>query len=162
MNKFLFYEEEGRREFKSFLDQSKSSTDWQPTEDSSNTVDGFFKLKGKKIVVEIKTRDNKYRDFSTHLMEINKYMNISKQKVDNGCYTGLYVNIFGDSDKGIYDTMYIYDLKDINSSNCEITTTYANKTTAKDTGKVSKQFYMIPVRYAQKFKKINNKWIKIK
>ena len=161
MDEFLFSEEEGRREFKSFLDQSKSSSDWQPTKDPSDTVDGFFKLNNKKIVVEIKTRDSKYLNYSTHVMEINKYMNMTKKKIDNNCYTGLYVNIFGDLNKGIYDTMYIYNLKDINSSNCEMSVTYANRTTAKNTGKVSKQFYLIPIRYAQKFKKIDNKWIQI-
>ena len=89
MNKFLFSEEEGRREFKSFLNQSKSSSDWQPDKDPSDTVDGFFKLNNKKIVVEIKTRDSKYLNYSTHVMEINKYMNMTKKKIDNNCYTGL-------------------------------------------------------------------------
>ena len=161
MNKFLFSEEEGRREFKSFLDQSKSSSDWQPTKDPSDTVDGFFKLNNKKIVVEIKTRDSKYLNYSTHIMEISKYMNMTKRKIDDNCYAGLYVNIFGDLEKGIYDSMYIYNLKDINSSNCQLYTTYANRKTAVDLGKIDKQFYYIPTKYAQKFKKIDNKWIQI-
>ena len=161
MNKFLFSEEEGRREFKSFLDQSKSSSDWQPTKDPSDTVDGFFKLNNKKIVVEIKTRDSKYLNYSTHVMEINKYMNMTKKKIDNNCYTGLYVNIFGDLNKGIYDTMYIYNLKDINSNNCELIAGYSNIDTANNGGKKVKQFYNIRTRYAQKFKKIDNKWIQI-
>ena len=155
------HEREGRREFKSFLDQSKSSSDWQPTEDDYNHVDGYFKLDGKLIVVEIKTRAKKYLNYPTHIIEIDKYLNITHEKINHNCYTGLYVNIFGDLENGIYDTMYIYNLKDINSSNCEMSVTYANRTTAKNTGKVSKQFYLIPSRYAQKFKKIDNKWIQI-
>ena len=161
MDEFLFSEEEGRREFKSFLDQSKSSSDWQPTKDPSDPVDGFFKLNNKKIVVEIKTRDSKYLNYSTHIMEISKYMNMTKRKIDDNCYAGLYVNIFGDLEKGIYDSMYIYNLKDINSSNCQLYTTYANRKTAVDLGKIDKQFYYIPTKYAQKFKKIDNKWIQI-
>lgn len=158
----LFREEEGRKEFESFLSQSKSSSDWQPTEDRFNPVDGYFKLNGKSIVVEIKTRDKKYLTYPTHLMQIDKYTNLTKAKVDTNCLTGLYVNIFGDLEKGIYDTMYIYDIRDMNSKSCDLVSLYANKDTANHLGKTNKMFYEIKTIYAKKFKKINNKWTQIK
>ena len=99
MDKFQESENEGRRIFESLLKQSRTAKNWNPTNDRYNFVDGFFELKDKKIVVEIKTRDRRYADYPSHLMQIDKYMNLTKAKIDNSCSNGIYVNIFG-SDTG--------------------------------------------------------------
>ena len=112
MDKFQESENEGRRIFESLLKQSRTAKNWNPTNDRYNFVDGFFELKDKKIVVEIKTRDRRYADYPSHLMQIDKYMNLTKAKIDNSCSNGIYVNIFGS------DLIYLYDLKYINASNC--------------------------------------------
>lgn len=59
------------------------------------------------------------------------------------------------------DLIYLYDLKYINASNCKLTSRYVNSTTAIDTGKRWKQFYEIPVRYAQVFEKDVDRWKQI-
>ena len=156
LDAFLINEEKGRKIFEEFLSQAKNTSNWNPTKNKYNPVDGFFKLDNKKIVGEIKTRDKQYMNYLTHLIQIDKYMNLTQAKVTNNCYTGLYVNIFGS------DTIYIYDLKDINSNNCNITEMMANRHTAINSGKTKKQFYEIPTRFAQVFKKDENgKWHKI-
>lgn len=155
MDKFQESENESRRIFESLLKQSRTAKNWNPTINKYDFVDGFFELKDKKIVVEIKIRDRKYANYQTHLMQIDKYMNLTKAKIDNSCSNGIYVNIFGN------DLIYVYDLKYINASNCKLTDRYANNTTAIDTGKRWKKFYEIPVRYAQIFKRDEDKWIQI-
>lgn len=156
MTKFEIAEEKGRRIFEEFLNQVKNASNWNPTKDKYNPVDGFFELDNKKIVVEIKTRDKQYMNYLTHLIQIDKYMNLTQAKLTNNCYTGLYVNIFGN------DTIYIYNLKDINSNNCSITERMANRYTAISSDKKRKQFYEIPTRFAQVFKKDKNgKWYKV-
>nr|DAD94599.1 MAG TPA: hypothetical protein [Siphoviridae sp. ctREU2] len=155
MDKFQDNEEKGRRIFESLLKQSRTAKNWNPTINKYDFVDGFFELGDKKIVVEIKTRDIKYADYPSHLIQIDKYMNLTKAKIDNCCSTGIYVNIFGN------DLIYLYDLKYINASNCKLTSRYVNSTTAIDTGKRWKQFYEIPVRYAQVFEKDVDRWKQI-
>lgn len=154
MNEFQKYETKGRIIFEDFLKQAKI-TDWRPTTNQYDFVDGYFTIKGKQVVVEIKTRDVKYAQYSSHLIQIDKYMNLTKAKTDNKCSNALYVNIFGDN------IIYIYDLKYINASNCRLVEKYVNKTTAIDKGKKNKQFYEIPSKYAQIFIKENNKWKKL-
>lgn len=155
MNNFTLKEIEGRTIFKEFLDQVKNAKNWNPTKGEFDYVDGFFELGDKKIVVEIKTRDIKYSNYASHLIQIDKFMNLTKAKLDNNCKTGIYVNIFGNN------LIYLYDIKDINNNNCMLVNKYVNRTTAIDKGKTYKLFYDIPVRYAQIFKKDNGVWKRI-
>lgn len=156
MDNFDLNEKKGRVIFESLLDQVNNARNWNPTKDKYNPVDGFFELDNKKIVVEIKTRDKQYMGYLTHLIQIDKYMNLTQAKLTNNCHTGLYVNIFGN------DTIYIYDLKDINSNNCSITERMANRYTAISSGKKMKQFYEVPTRLATVFKKDENgNWYKV-
>ena len=74
MDKFDLEEQKGRRIFESFLSQAKNTSNWNPTTDKYNPVDGFFELNGKKIVVEIKTRDKRYMNYITHLIQIDKLL----------------------------------------------------------------------------------------
>lgn len=106
--------------------------------------------KDKKYVVEIKTRSKKFLDYPTHLIELNKYMNMTKVKINSNCKNGFYVNFFGE------DELYIYDLKDINTNNCKLVERLAQTSSVFKEYK-RKLFLEIPTRYAIKFKKINNR-----
>lgn len=152
---YIINETIGRTQFESLLNQAKNANYWQPTTDKYNHVDGYFYLDNKKIVVEIKTRDKKYADYPTHLMELDKYMNLTKAMVDHNCFTGYYANFFE-------DTLYLYDLRNINTINCKITERYVSRTTVEDNGKKMKKFLELPAKLAKVFKKENNKWIRIK
>ena len=77
MDKFQESENEGRRIFESLLKQSRTAKNWNPTNDRYNFVDGFFELKDKKIVVEIKTRDRRYADYPSHLDRKSTRLNSS-------------------------------------------------------------------------------------
>lgn len=150
---FLIKENEGRAQLESFLNQSKTASNWQPTTGKYDTVDGFFNMGDKKVVVEIKTRDIKYMKYSTHLMELDKYMNVTKVRVDNLCDKALYVCFFG-------DTLYMYDLKYVNTSNCKIADKYSPCTSVIDNGYRMKKYFEIPTKYAQVFIKDNGVWKK--
>lgn len=160
MNDFLFYEEEGRDEFAHFLGMVKNATNWNPVP-ISDSVDGYFDLDGKKIVVEIKTRDSKYLYYPSHIIELFKLKSLIRAKEDHNCHAGIYVNLFGDLKKGIYDTMYIYNINIINNHNCALQGCMTAKTTVVDRGNECKQLFYIPIEYAKKFKKINNTWTQI-
>ena len=82
--------------------------------DTSGTFGVIYSHKGNKVVAEIKVRDIKYKDYSTHLMELDKFMNMTKAKIDNDCALGMYFNFFGDDD------LYIYNISDINTIECEV------------------------------------------
>lgn len=152
-DKYQIKENEGRQLLESLLNQAKNASNWQPTIGKYDHVDGFFYLDNKKIVVEIKTRSPKYASYSTHLIELDKYMNLTKAMIDNDCYTGLYANFFG-------DTLYLYDLRYIDTVNCRLLEKYVNCTTVEDKGKRMKKFLDIPTKYATIFVRDNDKWRK--
>lgn len=154
MDSFELNEEIGRSWFASFVKQLKTKTEWIPSLGRYNFIDGFVIQKDKKYVVEIKTRSKKFLNCHNHLIELNKYMNMTKVKVDSNCKNGFYVNFFGE------DTLYIYDLKDINTNNCKLVERLAQTSTVCREYK-RKLFLEIPTRYAIKFKKINNRWTRI-
>lgn len=153
MDNYDNYEQQGRTLLKSFLDDAHI-TDWQPTLEKYNPVDGFFTLKDKKVVIEIKTRDIKYANYPSHLIELDKYMNLTKAKTDNNCNVGLYANFFGEN------LLHIYNLRDINSTNCKITDRNVVKTSASFNGYRDKKFLEIPTKYAQVYVRDNGKWTK--
>ena len=154
MDSFELNEEIGRSWFASFVEQLKTKTEWIPSLGRYNFIDGFVIQKDKKYVVEIKTRSKKFLNCHNHLIELNKYMNMTKVKVDSNCKNGFYVNFFGE------DELYIYDLKDINTNNCKLVERLAQTSTVCRECK-RKLFLEIPTRYAIKFKKINNRWTSI-
>ena len=154
MDNFDKAENKGRALLESFLNQA-NITDWQPTTDKYDGVDGYFTHKGNKTVAEIKVRNIKYKDYSTHLMELDKFMNMTKTKIDNDCASGMYFNFFGDDD------LYIYNIRDINTIECEVTSLWCAKTTAANNGSTYKQMINIPTTKAQIFKRIEGVWKKI-
>ena len=147
-------ENEGRKLLESLLIQTKNASNWRPTTGKYDHVDGFYNLNDKKIVVEIKTRSAKYADYSTHLMELDKYMNLTKAMIDNKCFTGFYACFFE-------NILYLYDLRNMNTINCRVIEKYVNCTTVEDKGKRMKKFLDIPIKLAKVFRKDNDKWKKV-
>ena len=152
---FQLKENEGRTKLESFISQSKTFSNWQPTTGKYDPVDGYFNWRDKKAVVEIKTRDVKYMNYSIHLMELDKYMNVAKARVDNKYDKALYACFFG-------DTLYVYDLKYVSTSTCKITEGYSPCTSVEDNGYRYKKYFEIPTTFAQVFKLDNGKWKSIK
>lgn len=114
--------------------------------------DAIYKNKDKQnVLVEIKTRDKKYENYDTHLMQQNKFDWLREaqkhQKVDKI----LYINFFGNN------SCYIYDLDDIEEKayrdivNCNNSTSYFRE-------KVDKSCLMIPKEIGIHLIKENGIW----
>ena len=88
-------------------------------------------------------------------MELDKFMNMTKIKIDNNCAFGMYFNFFGDND------LYIYNISDINTIECEVTSLWCVKTTAADNGYTYKQMLNIPTTKALVFKRKDGIWYKV-
>ena len=152
MNNYEIAELKGRSLFKEFL-QSVSITDWQPTLDLYNRVDGYFSKDNKKAVVEIKGRTKQYESFDTHLMEVDKYDAIVADAKSNGIKSAFYACFFGE------DALYLYNVGLIkNHSDKE--KMWCPKTTASQSEYCLKDCYMIHKDIAQVYIKINGKWIR--
>jgi len=62
-----------------------------------DVVDVCFEYSNKTIVAEIKVRDEKYRNYTTHFMELNKYINVTNYVDANDKDGALYMNFFGEN-----------------------------------------------------------------
>ena len=152
MNNYEIAELKGRSLFKEFL-QSVSITDWQPTLDLYNRVDGYFSKDEKKAVVEIKGRSKCYESFSTHLMEIDKYDAIQADAKNKDIKNAFYACFFGE------DVLYLYNTRLI-PKNSEIEKKWCPKTTASQSEYCLKDCYMIHKDIASVYIKTNDKWIR--
>ena len=150
MTKFEEAELKGRELFNEVL-QSVGITDWQPTLDLYNRVDGYFIKDNKRAVVEIKGRTKYYEGFDTHLMEVDKYNAIVADAKSNGIKLAYYACFFGD------DTLYLYNIGYI-KPNSVVEKKWCPKTTAVDSDYCWKDCYMIYKDVAQIFTKVNGKW----
>lgn len=152
MDEFQQSELIGRKLLKSFLDQI-GATDQQPTEDKYNPVDYYFTIKDKKVVAEIKVRDQQYEKYPTHLMEVSKFQALEKERINKNLDYAYYINFFGNDIAYFYSSAKIKKYAKINSM-------YCNNTTAIYTGQRTKDVLLIPTDKAQKFIRINGKWQK--
>lgn len=152
MNKFQEAENIGRALLESFLKQI-GATNWQPTTDKYDPVDYYFEYKGHKVVVEIKCRDIKYKDYSTHMIEDSKLKALLKAKEDNGCDFAYYINFFGE------DTVFWYNASNVISKATK-SYVHCNRTTAINTGKKDKLTWMIPATVAIVYIMKSRKWSK--
>lgn len=152
MDDFQQKEQIGRALLKSFLDQI-GATSQQPTECKYNPVDYYFTIKEENVVAEIKVRDQQYEKYSTHLMEVSKFQELEKERIEKNLDYAYYINFFGENIAYFYSTIIIkkYAKKD---------SKYCNKTTAIYTGRKMKNVLLIPTDKAQKFIRINGKWQK--
>lgn len=152
MTKFEESELKGRNLFNEVL-QSIGVTDWQPTTDLYNRVDGYFTIDNRQVVVEIKGRAKQYEKYDTHLMEVDKYKAIVADAHNNGIKCAYYACFFGE------DTLYLYNVGKI-KANSEIEQKWCPKTTAAQSDYCWKDCYMIYKDIAQVFTKSNGKWYK--
>lgn len=157
LDNFDIKENEGRQLFKSILDQL-NITQSNPATDKYDTLDYYYRFKGKAIGVEIKTRNINYKNYSTHLMEVKKFKNLIKRIKSKELDEIYYVNFFGNN------ICYVYSLhnivKGISRKEVVKEQKMMNKTTAVYGGVTLKDVILIPTKYALKLERIDNKWIK--
>lgn len=134
MNEFKKAEQLGREKFQQGL-KKNGIKNYKFTTNQYDPIDCIIWNKGKKILIEIKNRDEKYENYPTHMMELHKYRDMMKMPADKRYY----VCIFG-------NTFYWYNLNDID---VQPELMYGAKTTAIDTGKVLKQVLFIPTNKAK-------------
>lgn len=152
MNEFQESEQKGKILFQSFLNYIKPDQSY-PTINEYDPVDYYFIKDGIKVIVEIKVRNQKYENYPTHLIELDKYCNITHQKIEQKCQMALYCNFFGD------DKLYVYNLKRINTCNSKITNRLCAKKTVVDKGLENKIFLELNTRLASVFIRQNGIWI---
>ena len=155
MDEFDKAEQSGRALFKTILDQCQI-TDYRESTEKYDTLDLYATLKGKSTGIEIKKRDKQFEHYPTYMMEVYKYKALA-ERVNSGELDQIYyVNFFGN------DTVYIFSLlkiaQGIKDGTVQVTSTYANKTTAVFQGKTEKRILLIPKEYAAKLVRIDNKW----
>ena len=151
---FCKCEDIGRSLLSEFL-STQNTSNIEYTSNIFNVVDVYFMLNDSKAVGEIKCRDIKYKNYSTHLIEKKKLDSIIKEGRRNKVQAGFYFNFFD------YDWLYIYDVVDILKYGIGITR-YCNKTTAIYTSNIDKRCIDIPTRYATKIYKYNDGWFRVK
>lgn len=151
MNNFQKSEEEGRSLLKSLLDQA-GATDQQPTQDKFDPVDYYFTYKDKKVVAEVKVRNEKYLNCETHIIEDKKLKSLLQAKEDNNCDCAYYINFIG-------DTAFWYTTSTIQRTG-KADNMLCNKTTATPSNKISKEIIYIPTSEAQVYVFKNGKWAK--
>lgn len=152
MDKFTETENIGRNKFQSWL-EAVGITDYKFSEDKFDCIDCIFTKKDVKIAVEIKVRDEKYKNYTTHFIESVKFNNMN-QLVENGEVSkAIYANFFG-------DWLYIYNLEKIDKEQTSVIN--APITTAVYNGRKDKLMIEIPSNIASKFKNENGLWKKLK
>lgn len=155
MDNFDKAEQSGRALFTEILQQLQIS-DYKESVEKYDTLDMYFTIKEKYTGVEIKKRDKQFEQYPTYMMELYKYSALVNRIVSGELDQIYYVNFFGE------DTMYIFPLRKIaqgiRNGSIQVTSTYANRTTAAFSGKVEKRILLIPKEYATKLIKVGDKW----
>lgn len=154
MDEFDKAEQSGRALFKTILDQCQI-TDYRESVEKYDTLDLYATVKGKSTGIEVKKRDKQFEHYPTYMMELYKY-NALVERLNSGELDQIYyVNFFGN------DTVYIFSLikiaQGIKNGTVQVTSTYANKTTAAFSGKVEKRILLIPKELATKLIR-KDKW----
>lgn len=155
MDEFDKAEQSGRALFTEILQQLQVS-DYKESSEKYDTLDMYFTIKDKYTGVEIKKRDKQFEHYPTYMMEVYKYNALVNRVVSGELDQIYYVNFFGE------DTVYIFPLRKIaegiRKGKVQVTSTYANRTTAAFSGKVEKSILLIPKEYAAKLIKVRDKW----
>lgn len=155
MDEYKRNEIKGRSWFSRFINETQRDLVFIPTETINETIDGFLKTATNSCVIEIKTRNKDYEKFKTHWIEIGKFMNIVNWQTKTKSKKAYYVNFFD------WDTVYIYDLKKVNSQTCNIVSKWVWEKTVVGDKKVLKRFFEIPREFARIYKWENYKWKRI-
>lgn len=155
MDEFDKAEQSGRALFTTILEQCQI-TDYRESVEKYDTLDLYATIKNKSTGIEIKKRDKQFEHYPTYMMELYKY-NALVERVNNGEFDQIYyANFFGQ------DTVYIFPLRKIaegiKKGLVQVTSTYANRTTAAFSGKCEKSILLIPKQLATKLIRIGDKW----
>lgn len=155
MNKFKESELIGRKYCKSWLDEV-GAINVEFTKDKWDVVDVCFEYSNKSIAAEIKVRDEKYRKYKTHFMELNKLINVTNYVDKNNKDGALYMNFFGEN------WLYIYKVSQISTNNIKNWNLVV--TTAEDNGSKMKDIIEIPTNLAQIYNRLNkeSQWKRVK
>lgn len=145
MSAFTEAEDIGREKFKGWLETIKA-TDIYFTEEYC-AVDCSFKHNDISYVVEIKVRAEKYKDYTTHMLEQKKLTGMIDYKNTNSLDVMLYCCFFG-------DYLYIYRL----NNNYETETCRLARTSAINTGKRDKDIIWLEATTALKYYRNEGKW----
>ncbi len=155
MDEFDKAEQSGRALFTSILQQLQI-TDYRESVEKYDTLDMYLTLKEKYTGVEIKKRDKQFEHYPTYMMEVYKFNALVDRVNSKELDQIYYVNFFGE------DTVYIFSLKKIaegiRQGKVQVTSTYANKTTAAFSGRVEKRILLIPKELATKLIRVGDKW----
>lgn len=146
MSPFTEAENIGREKFKSWL-KSIKATDVYFTEDEYCAVDCSFTYEGVKYAAEIKVRAEKYRDYTTHMLEQSKLEGMKAYIKDNDLDAMLYCCFFG-------DYLYIYRLE----NNYETESRRLVRTTAENRGKRNKEIIWLEATKALMYYRNEEKW----
>lgn len=155
MDDFDKAEQTGRALFTEILQQLQIS-DYRESTEKYDTLDMYCTIKQRTTGVEIKKRDKQFEHYPTYMMELYKYNALVDRVNSKELNQIYYVNFFGE------DTAYIFSLRKIaqgiNEGTIEVTSKYANKTTAAFSGKVEKRILLIPKELATKLIRKGDKW----
>lgn len=151
MNKFQENEIKGRKLLEELLlSIGVERRNMFPSIGRMNPVDFFFIHNKRKFCVEIKVRDERYKNSETHFLELKKAENMEIERIKNECSDAIYVNFFGE------DTAIIYNLKNTKSYN--LTEVKCNRYTAVSANKIPKKIIECPASEGLWLKKLNNVW----
>ena len=147
MNEFQKSEQKGRLLFKSFLDQIGATG--QPTEDQYDKVDYYFQVNGKKVVAELKVRNEYYDEY---IIEEAKLQALQQKKIDKGLDGAFYICFYSNQ-------MYVFTVSDILKYGIR-QQKWCKRSTVLNNGYILKDVLLVPTNRATKFEQINGKWQK--
>lgn len=156
--KFKIAESKGRITFAELCSQLKLDITFTDNQfdrmDFIMRTDNTFKTKYQSIGGEIKNRNPQDIKYSTHLLSVDKIINLLKYNPN----AGLYVLIFGD-DLFIYNVRKIYQL--VKDNILKIETKYLPKSTILNKGYKDYKVILVPKKYGMHFKRINGIWLSL-
>lgn len=152
MDNFALAEGRGRELLLSLLEQG-TVTDIEFTKGKYEAVDCNYTSNGYKVSAEIKVRNERYKDYSTHLMEVSKLNNMFKYNRENNRDVGVYVNFFGDN------WCYMYQIHRL--INLIPEDKLLHRTSAEYNGYTNKSVIHIPTDLAQIYYRedSNSEWV---
>lgn len=130
--KIYMMEKSGRDKFKTLC--SNLNLNYIESTNPYEYYDGIIYFNGKKYIVELKDRSDKYV-YDTILFEDEKYQNLKKSIKDLNADGAYYISIWN-------NTLYIYMIPEI--MNIKPVKINANKCTAASDYKKEKLVYFIP------------------
>lgn len=146
IDNFLQAELEGRTKFNLITKQNPYITDLEFTNDRYDSLDCYFRYRGKLFGVEIKNRNSYYNVWNIEVWKFEAMNNLIKQnKIQGG-----YFAVFYKSDCYLYDFQTIKDCYE----KFGVSDMWAKKQTVINSTYTNKKIISLPVELA----KIKNIW----